>query len=108
MAVLAAIAHAEGRGSGDVARSVEALARAKGGPLVMPQDKSAALRTVRERLEAALDASIDRCARCKVCDVQIGAVMAVIEERGDRPDGSSSSSPSPGCAPWRSGKAASR
>jgi hypothetical protein len=33
---------------------------------------------VRERLEAALDASIDRCARCKVCDTQIGAAMTVL------------------------------
>jgi hypothetical protein len=33
---------------------------------------------VRQRLEAALDASIDKCARCKVCDTQIGAAMTVL------------------------------
>jgi hypothetical protein len=33
---------------------------------------------VRERLEAALDDSIDRCPRCKVCDTQIGAAMTVL------------------------------
>jgi hypothetical protein len=34
--------------------------------------------TIRERLEAALDASIDDCARCKVCDTQVGAAMTVL------------------------------
>ena len=33
---------------------------------------------VRERLEEALDASIDGCPRCKVCDTQIGAAMTVL------------------------------
>ena len=33
---------------------------------------------LRERIEAALDGSIDSCARCKVCDKQIDAVMAAI------------------------------
>ena len=41
-------------------------------PLVMPADG------IRERLEVALDASIDRCPRCKVCDTQIGAAMTVL------------------------------
>ena len=42
---------------------------------------------VRERLEIALDASIDGCARCKVCDTQIGAAMKVLApilERAER------------------------
>jgi hypothetical protein len=47
-------------------------------PLVMPADEFAALKTVRERLEEALDASIVGCARCKVCDTQIGAAMTVL------------------------------
>ena len=38
--------------------------------------------SLRERIAAALDASIDRCARCKVCDAQIDAVMAVLAEQG--------------------------
>ena len=32
----------------------------------------------RERVTVALDASVDRCARCKVCDNQVDAVMAAI------------------------------
>ena len=36
--------------------------------------------TLRARIAAALDASIDRCARCKTCDTQVDAVMAVLEE----------------------------
>lgn len=42
---------------------------------------------IRERLEAALDESIDGCARCKVCDTQIGAAMTVLGpllERAER------------------------
>ena len=39
---------------------------------------SAETEGIRERLEAALDVSIDRCARCKVCDTQIGAAMTVL------------------------------
>lgn len=33
---------------------------------------------LRDRIEAALNASMDRCARCKTCDVQVDAVMAVV------------------------------
>jgi hypothetical protein len=47
-------------------------------PLVMPADEFAAVKTVRERLGEALDASIVGCARCKVCDTQIGAAMTVL------------------------------
>ena len=47
-------------------------------PLILPADEFAAVKTVRERLETALDASIDRCPRCKVCDTQIGAAMTVL------------------------------
>jgi hypothetical protein len=39
---------------------------------------------LREQVGAALDRSIDRCARCKVCDTQIGAVMAAIGAEFDR------------------------
>lgn len=38
--------------------------------------------TLRERIEAALQDSTDSCARCKVCDRQIAAVMAVLAEHG--------------------------
>jgi hypothetical protein len=33
---------------------------------------------LRARIETALDASMDRCARCKVCNVQVDAVMAAL------------------------------
>ena len=33
---------------------------------------------VQELIVAALDESIDRCARCKVCDSQINAVMRAV------------------------------
>lgn len=33
---------------------------------------------LRDLIEAALDGSIDRCARCKTCDVQVDAVMYAI------------------------------
>ena len=33
---------------------------------------------LRERITAALDTSIDRCARCKTCDNQVDSVMAVV------------------------------
>lgn len=33
---------------------------------------------LRTRIDAALQESMDRCARCKTCDVQVDAVMAVI------------------------------
>jgi hypothetical protein len=33
---------------------------------------------LRERITAALDASIDRCARCKTCGEQVDAVMTVV------------------------------
>lgn len=47
---------------------------------------------LRALIEAALGESIDRCARCKVCDVQVNAVMSVlagIPEQGAEcePDG---------------------
>jgi hypothetical protein len=35
---------------------------------------------LRDRIDAALQDSIDSCARCKACDVQVDAVMAVIRE----------------------------
>jgi hypothetical protein len=34
--------------------------------------------SLRDLIEAALDASIDKCARCKVCGNQVDAVLAVI------------------------------
>jgi hypothetical protein len=33
---------------------------------------------LRQRIDAALSASIDSCARCKVCDIQVDAVMGVM------------------------------
>ena len=42
------------------------------------------LAALREQVEAALDRSIDRCARCKVCDTQINAVMAAVGAEFDR------------------------
>ena len=42
------------------------------------------LAAIREQVEAALDRSIDRCARCKVCDTQINAVMAAVGVEFDR------------------------
>ena len=33
---------------------------------------------LRERITAALDASIDSCVRCKTCGKQVDAVMAVV------------------------------
>jgi hypothetical protein len=42
------------------------------------------LAALREQVEAALDRSIDRCARCKVCDTQVNAVMAAIGAEFDR------------------------
>lgn len=44
-------------------------------------------RNLRHRIAAALDASIDECARCKVCDAQADAVMAVLREAGVFPEG---------------------
>ncbi len=38
------------------------------------------LDTLRLRIDLALYASMDRCARCKVCDTQIDAVMAVVQQ----------------------------
>lgn len=35
-------------------------------------------KNLRERITQALDESIDQCARCKVCDKQVDAVMAVL------------------------------
>lgn len=32
------------------------------------------------RVRAALEGSVDECARCKTCDAQVNAVMAVIED----------------------------
>ena len=102
--VLAVIARAEGRAAGDVARSVEALAKAKGDP---PPDEFEAVRNVaamlgmdrpapalgerstaateltegtRIQLARAMYDSIDRCARCKVCEHQIGAAAKVAGE----------------------------
>lgn len=43
------------------------------------------LDSLRERIAAALDASMDRCARCRTCDVQVDAVMALLA--AERPDG---------------------
>jgi hypothetical protein len=34
---------------------------------------------LRGLIATALDASIDQCTRCKTCDVQVDAVMAVLE-----------------------------
>jgi hypothetical protein len=34
--------------------------------------------TIREQLEVALNASVDGCPRCKICDAQIGAAMTVL------------------------------
>jgi hypothetical protein len=42
-------------------------------PAVAPQG-------LRERIGYALSESIDDCARCKVCDKQVDAVMAVLAE----------------------------
>ena len=42
------------------------------------------LASLREHVTAALDRSIDRCARCKVCDNQIDAVMAAVGAEFDR------------------------
>jgi hypothetical protein len=42
------------------------------------------LADLREQVEAALDRSVDRCARCKVCDTQINAVMSAIGAEFDR------------------------
>lgn len=39
------------------------------------EDEQASLRT---RIDEALSASVDRCARCKVCEAQVDAVMAVL------------------------------
>lgn len=39
-----------------------------------PRDPSA----LRARIEDALNRSVDRCARCKVCDAQVDAVMAAL------------------------------
>ncbi len=47
----------------------------------------------RERVTVALDASVDRCARCKVCDNQVDAVMAAILPL---PPGTSAHRQSPG------------
>lgn len=35
---------------------------------------------LRERITAALDDSIDSCARCKTCDKQVDAVMKAVQE----------------------------
>jgi len=35
---------------------------------------------LRERITAALDGSIGSCARCKVCDKQVDAVMRAVQE----------------------------
>lgn len=34
---------------------------------------------LRRRIDAALQDSMDRCARCKACDNQVDAVMAVLD-----------------------------
>jgi hypothetical protein len=47
-------------------------------PEVSTTEPPSATAGVRARLEAALDESIDGCARCKVCDTQIGAAMTVL------------------------------
>jgi hypothetical protein len=36
---------------------------------------------LRARIAFALDDSLDQCAQCKVCKVQVDAVMAVLEEQ---------------------------
>jgi hypothetical protein len=33
-----------------------------------------------ERIDRALQDSVDRCARCKACDVQVDAVLGVLRE----------------------------
>jgi hypothetical protein len=42
---------------------------------------------LRARIDAALQQSIDRCARCKACDAQVDAVMAVIAGLAQLPEG---------------------
>jgi hypothetical protein len=39
---------------------------------------AAGLAPLRDRIDAALQASIDSCSRCKACDAQVDAVMAVV------------------------------
>lgn len=43
--------------------------------------------SLRDRIAAALDASMDNCARCKTCDTQADAVMTVLQEAGVFPEG---------------------
>lgn len=38
--------------------------------------------TMRALIDAALSVSVDKCARCKICDNQVGAVMAALREYG--------------------------
>lgn len=45
------------------------------------------VQALRARIKRALDGSIDRCARCKVCDEQVDAVMSVFEVEEVSPDG---------------------
>jgi hypothetical protein len=40
--------------------------------------------TTRDRLEAALNVSVEGCPRCKICDTQIGAAMTVLGPLLDR------------------------
>jgi len=57
-------------------------------PEETPGDLSAAfwvdLASLRAQVAAALDRSIDRCARCKVCDAQVDAAMAALGAEFDR------------------------
>lgn len=48
------------------------------GTVVAPNPPGVDLEALRERITQALRDSIDRCARCKVCDQQVDAAMAVI------------------------------
>ena len=60
----------------DLAVAGEQAWAAKGEPVTVtgPGDRAA----VRERIDAALQESMDRCARCKACDAQVDAVMKVV------------------------------
>jgi hypothetical protein len=42
---------------------------------------------LRQRIDDALQESMDRCARCKACDAQVDAVMAVIADLVQLPEG---------------------
>lgn len=63
-----------GAGAGDLLLRLLDEARAEVAPAL------AVTPELRGRIDAALQGSIDSCARCKACDVQVDAVMAVIRE----------------------------